>query len=153
MDFHTTKIANRSEARDATKAKTQEILWEGGIVFLFGFVFYPLIELVWRGRTHISMALLGGLCLFAIRLVDRALGKGKQIFKALVSSLLITELEFLCGVLVNLILRLGVWDYSAQPFHLLGQICPLFSFFWFLLSLFALRIFSFLDGKRKRSRA
>ena len=33
------------------------------LVLLLGAAGYPLAELCWRGRTHWSMALLGGLCL------------------------------------------------------------------------------------------
>ena len=47
---------------------------------------------------------------------------------------IITALEFFVGLLVNKIFRLHVWDYSHLPFNIFGQICPLFSFAWFLLS-------------------
>ena len=36
------------------------------------------------------------------------------------------------GVVVNLWYGWHVWDYSREPGNLLGQICPLFSFIWFL---------------------
>ena len=41
--------------------------------------------------------------------------------------------EFWTGVLVNRVMHLGVWDYSAAPFNLLGQICLPFTLLWFPL--------------------
>ncbi len=105
------------------------------LFFLAGSLLYPLIEILYRGYTHISMSILGGICLCAIYLVDLALGEGKILFKAFICSIIITQLEFICGVIVNLGMGLSVWDYSHLPLNLAGQICPLFSFFWLLLSL------------------
>ena len=53
----------------------------------------------------------------------------------LLSSIAITDLEFITGIIVNLILHLNVWDYSNLPFNLLGQICLPFCIIWFFLSL------------------
>lgn len=38
-------------------------------------------------------------------------------------SIFVTAGEFITGIIVNKWLKLNVWDYSDQPFHLLGQIC------------------------------
>lgn len=46
---------------------------------------------------------------------------------------MITATEFLVGLIVNKKLKWGVWDYSNLPLNLMGQICPLYSFFWILL--------------------
>ena len=37
------------------------------------------------------------------------------------------------GLVVNLGLGWQVWDYGKEFGNFLGQICPLFSFYWFLL--------------------
>lgn len=47
----------------------------------------------------------------------------------------ITLLEFLCGVLVNRVLGLSVWDYSAMPVNVMGQICITYSAAWCLLAI------------------
>ena len=46
-------------------------------------------------------------------------------------------LELLCGLLVNRALGWAVWDYSAQPGNLWGQICPLYTLLWIPLSALA----------------
>ena len=103
------------------------------IKFLFGGVGYGLIELMWRGRTHVSMVLTGGACLVAICAVNEKM-RGKNIFlRAAVCAAAITAVEFAVGMVVNRYLNLDVWDYSGMAGNILGQICPLYSFLWFLL--------------------
>ena len=76
-----------------------------------GGALYVLVELCYRGRSHGSMFLLGG--------VQMALGAWG-----------ITCAEFLTGLVVNRALGLGVWDYSKQPHNLMGQICLPFAACW-----------------------
>lgn len=56
-----------------------------------------------------------------------------------------TTFEFCVGMMVNVWYGWHVWDYSREPGNLLGQVCPLFSFAWFLLCLAILLLFSVLD--------
>ena len=101
-------------------------------VFIIGAVGYGAIEILWRGHTHISMLLLGGLCFSFMRYLT--LKKINIFIKSLVSALFIIGGEFAVGCIVNLWLHLKVWDYSAYRYNLLGQICLLYSVLWFLLS-------------------
>ncbi len=103
-------------------------------IFLLGAVLYPLLEILFRGRTHFSMSLLGAVCLLSIRLIDQTLGRGRFLTKSILSAVIITQLEWITGTVVNLHLHWNVWDYTGHPGNVAGQICPLFSFFWFLLS-------------------
>lgn len=50
------------------------------------------------------------------------------------SSLIITVLELITGLIVNIWLKMDIWDYSSLPYNFKGQICLLYSFFWFLVS-------------------
>lgn len=118
-------------------------------LFLFaaGALLYPLLEILYRGYSHVSMAILGGLALAGIDLVRRSLPRLRLVPKALICAVLITQAELITGLLLNVRLDLGIWDYSRLPFNLAGQICPLFSFYWFLLSLAALFLLTLLERK------
>jgi len=110
------------------------IFYELLLIYLVGGFGYGGIEMLWRGYTHWTMMLLGGLCFLLIYLIStrmQAVWPGRWLACAAV----ITTLEFLCGCLVNLRLGWEVWDYSHEPGNLLGQICPLFFFLWLLLSI------------------
>ncbi|MDD3193603.1 MAG: hypothetical protein PHE47_07115 [Oscillospiraceae bacterium] len=103
-------------------------------VFSIGAAGYSMLEILWRGNTHWTMTLAGGICFTGIHLANiyaRALSIWK---KCLLGSVLITIVELFTGIAVNLWMRWHVWDYSSQWMNFLGQVCPLFSFFWFLLT-------------------
>lgn len=103
--------------------------------FAVGAAGYPCLELIARGRTHWSMALLAGVCVLALLWIARRFPAMPLAGQAALGAALITAAEFAVGVLVNLRLGWDVWDYSHEFANVLGQICPLFSFFWFLLCL------------------
>ena len=54
--------------------------------------------------------------------------------QALCGSALATAVELVAGIILNLYLGLGIWDYSGLPCNLLGQICLPFSLLWVALS-------------------
>ena len=51
------------------------------------------------------------------------------------SALVVTAMEFAAGLVLNVWMGLGIWDYSDLPYNLLGQVCLLYMNLWFLLSL------------------
>ena len=107
-------------------------------MFLFGGFGYGLIEILWRGRTHWSMVLCGGFCFLLMYLISGL--PLSLIKKCLLSTAAICAVEFYTGCLVNLRLGWQIWDYSAERFNVLGQICPRFALLWLLLSLPGLRL-------------
>lgn len=107
-------------------------------MYAFGSVLYTLLELLYRGHTHVSMVILGGLCGIIIHRIGRRLSSEPLMTRAALCALAITAAELLTGIIVNLLLGLRVWDYSDQPLHLWGQVCIPFTLCWFLLSFPAL---------------
>ena len=104
------------------------------LVFGTGASFYSLLETIWRGHTHWSMSLTGGLVLLTVYTAERRTHLTLW-RRCLRSAGIITAYEFVVGCLVNLRLGWQVWDYSSQPGNVLGQVCPLFCFLWLMLSL------------------
>lgn len=102
-------------------------------VWSIGAIAYSAVEIMWRGYTHWSMAVTGGICFLII--YKTAMLKKPLILRALTSAMTITVIEFIVGYTLNIVFKLGVWDYSDMPLNIMGQICPLYSFFWFILSL------------------
>lgn len=107
------------------------------LIFLFGAVCYSLLEILWRGFTHWSMAVTGGVCLCSVYGVEQHLHHLALRYKAVIGCMIITTAEFAVGCVVNLVLRWNVWDYSDRFGNLLGQVCPLFCVVWYLLCLAA----------------
>ena len=63
------------------------------------------------------------------------------------SVVIITIIEFISGIILNLLLNLHVWDYSNMPFNILGQICLPFTILWFFISLLAILLDDWLRYK------
>lgn len=101
------------------------------VAFLAGGNLYCIIELLYRARTHYSMFFCAG---FAVIILLHIFASTKDIgfLKfALIASAVITALEFVFGIIFNIILKMNVWDYSNVPMNILGQICIPFSLIWF----------------------
>ena len=102
--------------------------------FTLGGLLYGLCEILFRGHTHWSMVLAGGLSLSLLGRCARR--EERPLWQTWVMGMcVITAVEFVTGCVVNLRMGLQVWDYSRHRFHLMGQICPLFSLCWLLLSI------------------
>lgn len=105
-------------------------------LFDVGGLLYILIELLWRGKSHWSMFLLGGACFVCLGLINEVLPWEMLLWQQmLIGACIITVLEFLTGCVVNLWLGWGVWDYSGMPGNILGQICPQYMLLWLPVSL------------------
>jgi uncharacterized membrane protein len=108
-------------------------------LFLIGGFVYGGIEILSRGYSHISMLVAGGICFILIGLINEVFSWNMAIISQMaISALIITMVEFVIGVVVNIWLKLNVWDYSTKPYNILGQVCLLYTNIWFFLSLFAI---------------
>ena len=117
-----------------------------GLAFAVGAFLYTVIEVLWRGYTHVSMTFTGGICLVILYALNSWLhGLGLPL-KCAIGAVAITLVEFLVGCLVNLWLDLAVWDYSAMPYDLMGQVCLGYSAMWFILCIPAFYICERISG-------
>lgn len=99
-------------------------LMEYGFLFLLGGSIYYSLEMAFRGFSHWSMFVLGGLCMAFFAFQGSGTRWREALWKQIIRcTIFVTSCEFITGLIVNKWLRLAVWDYSNQPFHLFGQIC------------------------------
>ena len=105
------------------------------ILFLIGAIGYGTIEILWRGYTHPTMLVAGGVCFCLFYLISQIFKGSHLITKALIAAVSVTVVELCFGVIFNLLLDFKVWDYTSVPLNLFGQICLRFSFMWLFLSL------------------
>lgn len=106
------------------------------VLMATGGLLYVVLELIWRGRSHWTMFLLGGICFVALGLINEILPWSMALWKQiLIGTGIITVLEFLTGCAVNLWLGWNVWNYNGLPGNILGQICPQYCLLWLPVSL------------------
>lgn len=102
-------------------------------VFIFGGLIYTSIELLFRGSSHWTMTLTGGVCFLSLYLL--AIYTTAPLWKKTVwGAVIITGMEFVVGIIVNKILGWNIWDYADCPMNFMGQICIGFSAIWILFS-------------------
>ena len=105
------------------------------LLFPLGAAGYYVLEIAFRGYSHWSMALCGGLCICLIYLANRRFSRLPLPLRAAIGATIITAVEFVAGCILNLWLEWNVWSYESLPYNLLGQIAPTFSALWFMLCL------------------
>lgn len=103
-------------------------------IAVIGGLTYMGIEILWRGHTHWTMGVLGGVCFALIGLLDEWQDHPPMLLQMVQGAAIVTALELLVGLIVNRWLGWGVWDYSDMPGNLWGQVCPQFAAAWLLLS-------------------
>ncbi|MBE5954008.1 MAG: hypothetical protein E7257_07585 [Lachnospiraceae bacterium] len=120
------------------------ILLTGGIVYFY-------FEIFVRGFSHISMFLLGGVCFLLVgKAGNKLLNNENQLMIRMlmimfISGMIITVLELITGFIVNVYLKLEVWDYSNINLNYKGQICLLYSLLWSLLGLPCVYFYGIID--------
>ncbi|GFI71906.1 hypothetical protein IMSAG250_01114 [Clostridiales bacterium] len=100
-------------------------------VFLLGGQGYCTLEMIWRGRTHYSMFFAGGIILMILFYISAEMKKTPLFKKCLLGAAIITAVEFIFGIIFNILLNMNVWNYENVPFNILGQICLPYSILWF----------------------
>ena len=106
------------------------------ILGLLGGLIYIGIELLWRGYSHWTMFVLGGICFVILGWINEIIPWDMLLWKQVaIGTMVITGLEFITGCIVNICLEWNVWDYSNMPFNVLGQVCLLYIFLWIPISL------------------
>lgn len=112
---------------------------------LIGGASYLWIEILWRGHTHWTMGVVGGLCFIVIGLSNEILPFDIPLYlQAIIATLLVTLIELIAGLIINIWFELSVWDYSQLPLNILGQICVPYMLLWLPLSMLAIIVYRLL---------
>lgn len=115
-------------------------------LFITGGLVYMGVEMLWRGYTHWSMGIVGGICFICVGLLNSkytwTMSVTSQMF---ISGFVITFIELISGLILNVWLKLNIWDYSSFDYNFLGQICLTYFGLWQFLSIVAILLYDYLD--------
>ena len=123
-------------------------IWKQTVLFYLGGCAYMGLELLWRGRSHGSMFVAGGLCFLLIGQLNYVRPRLKLPLRAVAGAGIVTMVELAIGLLCNR--NFEVWDYRDQAGNFLGQICPVFTALWIPVSLMALGLHKLLTDRMDR---
>lgn len=109
------------------------------LLFHVGGSLYYYIEVLYRGWSHWSMYVLGAICfLFCSIQNEQSYWRAPLWKQSLRCDFFALCGEFVTGCMVNLWKGWHVWDYSNQPFHLMGQICLPMALVFYVLCFLAI---------------
>mgnify|MGYP001026138538 CR=1 FL=1 len=104
-------------------------------IFLLGGISYMLVEVAYKGKTHWTMLIVGGICFLLIGAINEIFPWEMPLaLQCILGGLVTTLVEFIAGCIINIHLGWDVWDYSDQLFNIMGQVCLLFFFYWVVLA-------------------
>lgn len=96
------------------------------VIFFAGGTLYYLIEFIYKSLvstnpTHWTMFVLGGILALFIDLENEYIPWDMSLIKqGCLGAIAITTLEFMFGIILNIYLKLNIWDYSHLPFNIIG---------------------------------
>jgi len=114
-------------------------------MFLLGGAGYVGLEFLWRGRSHISMFLAGGLCFLLLGKLSEVKPRLPWPLRCLAGAGIITVVELAAGLLANR--NYEVWDYRQLPFNYHGQVCLMYSLLWIPVSFGAMLLYRLMIKK------
>ena len=97
------------------------------VLFALGGAGYQAVELAWRGTTHWTMFAAGGACLCLLQALARR-------------HSLPLGAAALCGAAAASGVELGIGLVCRHVLHVAGLVCPLYSFYWFVLCFWVLLV-------------
>ncbi len=90
------------------------------------------------------MFLVGGICFLLIGNIDTLFPQMPLLLQSVLGACMVTGMELVSGLIINGLLELRVWDYSAMAYSFMGQVCLGYSFLWILVSFLAIFLDDFL---------
>ena len=121
------------------------------LLWTWGGTVYFLLEVAWKTLTGRPEAISWTMLVLAVLLCVPVERCGEELpwacplwLQALCCAALVTAVELAAGLVLNVWLRLGVWDYSHLPGNLWGQVCPQFALLWWGLCLLFIPVFDWL---------
>lgn len=112
------------------------------LLWVWGGTTYFMIEVAYKTATHEPERISWTMLILAIVLTIPVERCGEQLpwavplwIQSMACAALVTAAELAAGLVLNVWLGLGVWDYSHLWGNLWGQICPQFAVLWWVLCL------------------
>lgn len=115
-----------------------KLFFKYSILFSYGGMIYMCLELLFRHKTHYTMAFCGGFAFVIIGCINNVISWDISLVKqCLIGGIcVITPLEYLFGILFNQ--DYSIWCYKDIILNYQGQICIPFTILWCFVSIIAI---------------
>lgn len=121
------------------------------LLWFWGGTVYFFIEVIWKTATNhperISWIMLAVAILLSA-VLERCGNYSEWEWplwcQAILSTIVITVVEFITGMICNVWLGMCIWDYSHLPLNIYGQICPQYCLVWLVFSFVFIPVFDWM---------
>ena len=144
-------VSHRRKKGDGEMYLWMRSLLRSVVLWVYGGALYYLAEVIYKTaighQAEISwtMLVLGAIVSIALdRCNEHLPWEMPLLLQALLGGLGITAAELLAGLILNKRFGLNVWDYSALPCNLWGQISPRFTLLWIAVAGVGIVVFDWL---------
>lgn len=113
----------------------------------FGGYSYVSLELIFRGRSHITMMYCASICVLVMCILNNIFGYETDfLLQIILCMAFCTGIEWIFGCLFNQ--DYSIWDYRNMPFKSIdAQVCLPFSLLWGIISAIVIPLMDYIDWK------
>ena len=114
------------------------------LLFTFSGYIYVCMELLFRGRSDISMMFCASICVVPMVLLNNQFSYEVDFLLQLVlCAVFATFIEYIFGILFNA--DYHIWDYRNMPMNIDGMVCLPFSLLWMLIAAWVIPLMDWID--------
>lgn len=114
------------------------------LLFTFSGYIYVCMELLFRGRSDITMMFCASICVIPMVILNNQFSYEVDFLLQLVlCSIFATFIEYIFGIIFNA--DYHIWDYRNMPFNIDGMVCLPFSLLWMLIAAWVIPLMDWID--------
>ena len=114
------------------------------LLFTFSGYIYVCLELLFRGRSDITMMFCASICVIPMIILNNKFTYEIDfLLQIILCTIFATIIEFIFGIIFNT--DYHIWDYRNVPFNLYGMICLPFSFLWMFIASLVIPLMDWID--------
>ena len=114
------------------------------LLFTFSGYIYVCMELLFRGRSDISMMFCASICVVPMVLLNNKFSyEADFLLQLVLCTIFATFVEYIFGIIFNA--DYHIWDYRNMPFNIDGMVCLPFSLLWMLIAAWVIPLMDWID--------
>lgn len=114
------------------------------LLLTFSGYIYVCMELLFRGRSDISMMFCASICVVPMVLLNNQFSYEVDfLLQVVLCAIFATFVEYIFGILLNT--DYHIWDYRNMPFNIDGMVCLPFSLLWRLIAAWVIPLMDWMD--------
>lgn len=114
------------------------------LLFTFSGYIYVCMELLFRGRSDITMMFCASICVIPMVILNNQFSYEVDfLLQLFLCSIFATFIEYIFGIIFNA--DYHIWDYRNMPFNIDGMVCLPFSLLWMLIAALVIPLIDWID--------